>query len=32
MAEIFKSVSTKHNVPMGDLNPNKFASIIKIEM
>jgi len=30
MGEIFKTVSTKHNVPMGDFpNPNKFASIMK---
>merc|ERR1712154_348961 len=30
MAEIFKGVSTKHNVPMGDFpNPHKFASIMK---
>merc|ERR1712129_258907 len=30
MPEIFKSVSTKNNVPMGDFpNPHKFASIMK---
>merc|ERR1712154_733167 len=30
MAEIFKGVSTKNNVPMGDFpNPHKFASIMK---
>mmetsp|Transcript_7916 Transcript_7916/g.12970 ORF Transcript_7916/g.12970 Transcript_7916/m.12970 type:complete len:554 (+) Transcript_7916:71-1732(+) len=30
MAEVFKSVSTKYNVPMGDFpNPNKFAAIMK---
>eukprot|EP01083_Nonionella_stella_P045559 122286_1 len=30
MGEVFKSVSTKYNVPMGDFpNPNKFASIMK---
>eukprot|EP01083_Nonionella_stella_P230891 815813_1 len=30
MAEIFKLVSTKNNVPMGDFpNPHKFASIMK---
>merc|ERR1712154_306852 len=30
MAEVFKTVSTKNNVPMGDFpNPHKFASIMK---
>jgi len=30
MATIFKQVSTKHNVPMGDFpNPHKFANIMK---
>merc|ERR1712176_1620639 len=30
MAQIFKQVSTKNNVPMGDFpNPHKFASIMK---
>jgi len=30
MAEVFKTVSTRHNVPMGDFpNPQKFAAIMK---